>query len=279
MTMSFTSWLQHLTTAGAHRDEHDLSRRSPYRGPIRRLKLEPLEDRRLLAFSAPVDYYTVGVAPRDVEVGDFNGDAIQDLAVASYGSPGVSVLLGYVDGTFQPARGAPAANPFSMVVGDFNQDGKLDLATLTGDYSPGVRGIVSVLLGQGDGTFAQAPSSDSSSEWATAFATGDLDNDGKLDLVLTAVYGYYYGYQSYVEVMLGHGDGTFGSNGGASYPGYLSSPRLADVNGDGNLDVAAAPGTVLLGNGDGTLQDPTPWPASISGQEQPTSTPTATWTS
>ncbi len=146
----------------------------------------------------------------------------------------------------------PAANPMSMVVGDFNQDGKLDLATLNG---PGVRGV-SVLLGQGDGTFAHAPSSDSS-VYATAFATGDLDNDGKLDLVLTEVSRYYYGYQSTVEVMLGHGDGTFGSNGGASYDGYLSSPRLADVNGDGNLDVAA-PGTVLLGNGDGTLQDPTP---------------------
>jgi hypothetical protein len=85
-----------------------------------------------------------------------------------------------------------------------------------------------------------------------------LDNDGKLDLVLTAVNRYYYGYQSTVEVLLGHGNGTFGSVGGASYDGYLGSPRLADVNGDGNLDVAAAPGTVLLGNGDGTLQDPTP---------------------
>lgn len=252
--MSFTSWLQDFTSARVPEGKRNLKGRRSRPAATHRLRLEPLEDRRLLAFSAPVDYYTVGVGvgPRDVEVGDFNGDAIQDLAVASYASPGVSVLLGNADGTFQPARGTPAANPFSMVVGDFNQDGKLDLATL----SPGVRGV-GVLLGQGDGTFAQAPSSDSS-VYATDFATGDLDNDGKLDIVLTEVSRYYYGYVSNVEVLLGHGDGTFGSVFGASYDGYLGSPRLADVNGDGNLDVAAAPGTVLLGNGDGTLQDPTP---------------------
>jgi hypothetical protein len=67
--------------------------------------------------------------------------------------------------------------------------------------------------------------------------------------------GYQSDVFSGVEVMLGHGDGTFGSDGGATYPEDFTSLVLADVNGDGNLD-AAAPGTVLLGIGDGTFQYP-----------------------
>src|SRR5262249_35870405 len=144
--MSLHSWLENLQSSmvSLGRLRHHKPRRSP-RSMTRRLSLEPLEDRRLLAFSTPVDY-TVGANPADVKVADFNGDAIPDLAVAAYGSPGVSVLLGNADGTFQPARSAPAGHSVSIAVGDFDQDGTLDLASLTGDYSPGVRNIVSVLL-------------------------------------------------------------------------------------------------------------------------------------
>ena len=76
---------------------------------------------------APVDY-TVGSALTDVKVGDFNADAVLDLAVGN-GSPGVSVLLGNANGTFQPALSTHTAYPLSMAVGDCSQDGKFDLAT------------------------------------------------------------------------------------------------------------------------------------------------------
>ena len=73
--------------------------------------------------------FAVGAAPESVAVGDFNGDGVQDLAVANQGSNNVSVLLGNGDGTFQAARNFDAGrSPVSIVVGDFNGDGVQDLA-------------------------------------------------------------------------------------------------------------------------------------------------------
>ena len=98
--------------------------------------------------------FGVGRAPWAVAVGDFNRDGVQDLAVANYDSDTVSVLLGNGDGTFQAAltfdvvvNGA-GGGPTSVAVGDFNRDGLPDLAIADCDT-----GTVSVLLGNGDGTF------------------------------------------------------------------------------------------------------------------------------
>jgi len=141
--------------------------------------LELLEDRCLLSFSPAVSY-PVGLTPRDVQMADFNGDGKLDLAVVDFdgGTSTVNVLLGKpvglgnADGTFQPALTfATGTGPQSLAVGDFNKDGKLDLATANA-------GDVSVLLGNGDGTF-QAPTSISLGDagarrpwpWATSTAT------------------------------------------------------------------------------------------------------------
>ena len=98
------------------------------------------------AFLAPVDY-TVGSVPTDVKLGDFNGDAIPDLATASYGSPQRQRAAG------QRRRHVPAGSqhprqpvPLSLAVGDFNDDGKLDLATRN-DYETGEHGIMSCSAG------------------------------------------------------------------------------------------------------------------------------------
>jgi hypothetical protein len=131
-------WFQHWLDAIRN---HSRSRRLPLgkrtaarRGPDRRrLFLEGLEDRRVLALAAPVNY-DAGASPHAIVSADFNNDNIPDLAVANYSSSNVSVLLGNADGTFQPALSSPTgANPLSVAVGDFDEDGILDLATVNGD--------------------------------------------------------------------------------------------------------------------------------------------------
>jgi hypothetical protein len=96
-------------------------------------------------------------------VGDFNGDGTPDLAVANYDGT-VSILLGKGDGTFQAAQSYLLGNPGdiypSVAVGDFNGDGHTDIAVANSIYTGAGnfdRGYVSVLLGNGDGTFQPAP--------------------------------------------------------------------------------------------------------------------------
>src|SRR5207249_2665322 len=155
--------------------------------------------------------YSAGSNPGSVAVGDFNGDGKTDLAVADYGSffpatsGSVSVLLGRGDGTFQAAVDyGVGTNPVSVVVSDFNGDGKPDLAV---GGSP-----ISVLLGNGDGTF-QAPVNYGAQEYPSSIAVGDFNTDGKLDLVVANELSM--GPNNYtngsVSVLLGNGDGTFRS--------------------------------------------------------------------
>jgi hypothetical protein len=164
--MSLHSWLQNLRSALAPgRGQRHHGRRGPLRAATHRPCLEVLEDRSVPAFIAPVDY-TVGAYPIGMQAGDFNGDGIPDVATLNAGATGVtgsvSVLLSNGNGTFQPARNTPtthspyAAGPNALAVGDFNGDGKLDLATSGVGSEPNYRyfvGGVYVLLGRGDGTF------------------------------------------------------------------------------------------------------------------------------
>ena len=174
-------------------------RRGSLRAATHWLNLEALEDRCLLAFIAPVHYDASGPYNGDVKAGDFNGDAVLDLATANYGD-NVSVLLGNPDGTFQPAHASAAGvGPLSVAVGDFDKDGKLDL--IAGNhYTYGVspydiyNSDVSILLGNGNGTFAPAIPLNFT-YWpgdSSGVVTGDLNADGNLDVVATSNY-YYFG--------------------------------------------------------------------------------------
>src|SRR5439155_4725741 len=145
--------------------------------------------------------FAVGAGPVSVAVGDFNGDGVPDLAVASFGNSlgdpgGVSVLLGNSDGTLQTARSfAAGSRPTSVAVGHFNLDEAADLAVAN---SSGV----TVLLGNGDGTFqvGQAYAAGANPRFITV---GDFNLDTLPDLVVANF------SSNNVSVLLGNADGTF----------------------------------------------------------------------
>lgn len=210
-------------------------------------------------FSSPKDY-PAGKLPQAVAVGDFNADGALDLAVANLGDPstgdpgGVSILLGYGDGTFRaPMSFGAGANPNRIAVADFNGDGKLSLVVATiQDPSTGLANV-NILLTRGDGTFQPPVTVD---QTYYTFVVVDFNGDKKSDLAFPISSG--------TRILLGKGDGSFQ----APIDFTISEDFWAagDFNGDGKLDLLAFLSTsgssetffgelrVHLGNGDGTFR-------------------------
>jgi hypothetical protein len=194
----------------------------------------------------PVSATSTGIA-----TGDFNGDGKLDLAVA-LGS--VAVLLGNGDGTFQPeldyATGGPAT---SIVVADLNHDGKLDIAVTIYTVIDGTP-VVSVFLGNGDGTF-QPYTNFTLAAQGYAIEVGDVNGDGKQDMVVAVAKSNDEGW---ISILLGNGDGTFQAHKDYATASLASSVAIGDFTGDGILDVAATNWNssgvgVFAGMGDGTF--------------------------
>jgi large repetitive protein len=213
----------------------------------------------------PVATLPVGATPSSIVTGDF-GNGHLDLAVADAGDNDVSLLMGNGNDTFQPAinsattgsgvinsSGSPAGNgPVDIVAGDFNGDGRLDLATGNDDSDD-----ISVLLGKGDGTFEEPPGGAVGNAPA-AVVTGDFTGNGNLGAaVLNAG-------SDDVTILPGNGDGTFLEPLTVALPpgSGPTSMLTADFNDDGRADLAVTDEnldevSILLGNGDGTFQSST----------------------
>ena len=245
-------------------------------------------------FQPVVTYLSGGSDLHSLAIADVNNDGKLDIlagngcSIISQGTcsveGAVGVLLGNGDGTFRPAvnydSGGFAYYQMKVTVADVNGEGKPDLVTSNGcasacDPIGPPQGTVGVLLGNGDGTFQKPVVYATGGYFANSIATGDLNGDRKLDIVVTN----YCGdgniggctISGPVGVLLGNGDGTFQAvmpfpSGGQG----TSSVVVADVNADGKPDLLVSncgsdgcgafwpprPGGVvgvLLGRGDGTF--------------------------
>ena len=137
--------------------------------------------------------------------------------------------------------------PFPIVHADFNGDGKVDLAVASYEG-----GDVTVLLGNGDGTFTAAPSLSASGSFPYAIVAADFNGDGKVDLAIPNQIA------DTVTVLLGNGDGTFTAAADVALSSESEEITVGDFNGDGKADLAvslyaANEIQILLGNGDGTF--------------------------
>ena len=206
------------------------------------------------AFAPVASYGSGGPSSDSVAVADVNQDGTTDLIVLNQGDSSVGILLGNGDGTFQPAviYGAAGQAATSLAVADLNGDGKPDLvvaSSLNSNYF--LNGSVSVLLGNGNGTFQAAVPYDAGGQSTSSVAAADVNGDGKPDVLLANGAGS-------ISVLLGNGDGTLQASLNSDSGAPAVSVAVADMNGDSKPDFLVATGVglanVLLGNGDGTFQ-------------------------
>jgi type II secretory pathway component GspD/PulD (secretin) len=221
--------------------------------------------------SFPTSTYSTGTTPVAVATGhfDFNNSADGfDLAVVNQGSNNVSILLNSDTGTFTSATGNPPAVgtiPSAIVTGTFATNNATDAADLavtnyncTGTPLVCGPGSVSILLGNGDGTFSPVGTPPATGHGPIALAMGQFDLKNAADHTDLAVVNQQ---DNTVSILLANGDGTFTlANGSPIGVGHSpSNIAVADFNGDGYPDLAItnqADNTVsvILGNGDGTFR-------------------------
>jgi hypothetical protein len=244
--------------------------------------------------ASPKQSAFLGSSVNDMTVADFNNDGKLDLAAPVGGAViAVSVLLGNGDGTFEAPKKFPFQGAHQIAAGDHNGDGNVDI--VTGALGSGnIEDNITVLFGNGDGTFRQPIVHDIGFGGVTAVNVSDLDKDGLGDITVDGYWGddvhiffgdghyaYYvndnscctghsvadmdhdsdldlvFGSSAGVGVMLNDGNGTLAP--AIETPGsYTLHLNLADYDRDGNVDVTVSVSAdyvgVFLGNGDGTLQ-------------------------
>ena len=195
-------------------------------------------------------------------VADLNGDSIPDLAAT--GAFGVGIMIGNGDGTFRPrVNFSTGAQSQDLAAGDFNGDGRVDLAVSlnSAEFS------LALLTGNGDGTFNAPVTFDNTAaqDDSPAIVATDLDNDGRLDIVMAHMLSCFVSpcvAARTITVMLGFGDGTFQTPFELDVGTGMSRIAVGDFNSDGIKDLGIAGDQaqvyVLLGIGNGSfLKQPT----------------------
>ena len=172
-----------------------------------------------------------------------------DLATFDDGDASLTLLQDTGNGYFQAATVTRSANSTGIVAGDFNRDGKQDVAVVnTPTCVSSCKGSVTVFPGSGSNFFNPGKTYPIGMH-GSAIAAGDLNGDGILDLV---VVNSIAGDTVDTSVLLGNADGTFKASRNYTLGSRSNEVYLADVNHDGHLDLLTA-GGVALGKGDGTF--------------------------
>ena len=214
---------------------------------------------------APKSPFTVNSRPHPhgIAFGDFNGDHNLDFVIDDWGNNQVTVVFGDGKGNFASPGVSFAVGlmPYQRArVADVNKDGFADVITTNTEG-----GDVSVLLGNGKGSFTQPPGSPfTANERPFGVAIGDLNGDGQADLAIVNFSGHITDTsKDAITILLGNGDGTFRQAAGSPFKTGRSpvSVAIGDINGDGYGDVASAnmggnSVTLLLGGKNGLRPAP-----------------------
>jgi PKD repeat protein len=199
--------------------------------------------------------FSAGSGPGSIAIGDLNGDGKQDLVITDYTSDIVSSWLGDGTGSFGlKSVFAAGYGPVSVAIGDFNDDGKEDLAVANHNHYSQFDFYVSVLLGDGTGSFGAK-----NDLWAgylcadpNSVAIADFNGDLKFDIAVAQ------GCNHTVSVWLGDGTGSFGAKSDFAVGNNPNSVAIGDFNGDKKQDLVTANWSadtvsVLLGDGTGSF--------------------------
>ncbi len=219
-------------------------------------------------FSSKVDYVT-GEWPRSVFVADLDADGDLDLAVANANSNSVSIFNNNGDGSFAARTSYDVGlHPTSIFAADLDGDGDLDLIVANrfgkgGELFPD---NLSILKNNGDGSFTPKVDYETGDSPHSVFAA-DLDGDGDIDLAV-ANYGED-GAGNNVSILKNNGDGTFAPRVDYGTGRFPYSLFAADLELDGDLDLAVANASsntisVLKNNGDGTFETKVDYPTNLN---------------